>query len=61
MKIEISDTDLEKIIRALDFYYAYTAAQRREDPSYIELANRLKRKEPQSEKRAVETRSKIRS
>ncbi len=54
MKIDLTDTDHDKIIKALEWYYAYTVAQKREDGSYKELAERLKRKEPQSETRIPE-------
>ena len=49
MNIELSDTDIEKIIKALEMQYAYTVSQNREDGSYKELAERLKKKEPQRE------------
>ena len=54
MKIELSDTDVEKIIKSLEWTYAYTVAQKREDGSYKELADRLKKKEVQSETRLPE-------
>jgi hypothetical protein len=54
MKTDLSDTDHEKLIKALEWYYAYTVAQKREDGSYKELADRPKRKEPQSETRQPE-------
>jgi hypothetical protein len=54
MKIELSDTEVEKITKALEWYYAYTVAQKRDDGSYKELAERLKKKEPQSETRTPE-------
>ena len=54
MKVELDDKELEKIIKALEFYFSYSRAQRREDNSYTELADRLKKKEPQSETRQPE-------
>lgn len=54
MKIELSDTELEKIIKALEFYFCYTQSQKRDDGSYRELAEHLKKKEPQSETRTPE-------
>ena len=47
MKIELSDTELDKVVKALEWYYFYTLAQKREDGSFRDLANRLKKKEPQ--------------
>jgi hypothetical protein len=63
MKIELTEAELEKITKSLEWYYAYTVSQRNEDGSYLDLANRLKKKEPQSEKRTEERipRSKVRS
>ena len=54
MKIELSDTELEKIVKALEFYFSYTQAQKRDDPSYRELAEHLKKKGPASETRTAE-------
>ena len=54
MKIDLTDTDLDKVVKALEWYYFYTLAQNREDGSYKELADRLKKKEPQSETRTPE-------
>jgi hypothetical protein len=55
MNIELSETDIDKIIKALEWTFAYTVAQKRDDSSYYkELAERLKRKEPQSETRIQE-------
>jgi hypothetical protein len=53
MKIELSDTDIERIIKALEMQYAYTVSQNREDGSYKELADRLKKKPMESEARDV--------
>ena len=52
MKIELSWTDIDKIIKALEWTYAYTVAQKRDDGTFKELADRLKKKEPQSETRS---------
>ena len=41
---EMSDDDLELMIKALEHYYAYTVASKSEDLRYKELADRLKRK-----------------
>jgi len=54
LKIELSDTDLERVVKALEWYYFYTLAQKREDGSFRDLADRLKRKEPRSETRTTE-------
>jgi len=43
MKIEVDDEELKKIIEALEHYYAFTRAVNRDDSSYQELADRLKR------------------
>jgi len=44
MKIEISDEDVDLIVRSLEHYYAYTAASKDEYIRFRELAERLKRK-----------------
>jgi hypothetical protein len=44
MNFEMSDDDLELMIKALEHYYAYTVATKSEDARYKELADRLKRK-----------------
>jgi hypothetical protein len=44
MNFEMSDDDLELMIKALEHYYAYTVATKSEDARYKELAHRLKRK-----------------
>ena len=54
MKTDLSDADLEKIIKALDWYYLYMLGHQREDNSYRELAKRLKKKKPQRETRTAE-------
>ena len=54
MKIELSDTELDKVVKALEWYYFYTLAQKREDGSFRDLADRLKKKEPHRKTRAAE-------
>ena len=49
MKVELSDGDIEKIVKALEMHKAYLISQQRDDSAYQELADRLKKKEPQSE------------
>ena len=44
MNFEMSDDDLELMIKALEHYHAYTVARKSEDSRYKELADRLKRK-----------------
>jgi hypothetical protein len=44
MKLDIPDSDLALIIKALDHYYAYTVARNAEDKQYRDLADRLKRR-----------------
>jgi hypothetical protein len=44
MNYEMSDDDLELMIKALEHYSAYTVASKSEDLRYKELADRLKRK-----------------
>ena len=47
--MEIDDTQLPLIIKAVDHYNAYLAATKREDSAYIELAQALQRKAPERE------------
>ena len=47
MNREVSDDDLERLIKALEHYHAYTVARQSEDVRYKELADRLKRKPSQ--------------
>ena len=42
MKIDLSDGDQKLIIGALEHFYAYTRAAKRDDSRYQELADRLK-------------------
>jgi hypothetical protein len=44
MTFDISDDDLDLIIKALDHYHAYTVARNGEDARYRDLAERLKRR-----------------
>lgn len=44
MTFEVSDNDLELLIKALEHYHAYTVARKSEDARYKGLADRLKRK-----------------
>ena len=44
MKTELSDGELDLIVKALDHYYAYSVARKSEDARYRDLAERLKRK-----------------
>ena len=41
MKIDLSDEDQKLIIEALEHFYAYTRAAKRDDSRYQELADRL--------------------
>lgn len=50
MKLDIPDEDLPLFIRALEHYSAYLTATDRSDSRYTEWSERLKRKEPESEK-----------
>ena len=44
VKPELSDEDLDLIVKALDHYYAYSVARKSEDARFRDLAERLKRK-----------------
>jgi hypothetical protein len=44
MKIYVSDEEVKMIVEALEHLYAYARMAQREDRSYQELANRLKKK-----------------
>ena len=46
---ELSEEEVQLVIRALDHYYAYLVATQREDRRYPELAERLRRKRPSRE------------
>jgi len=45
--ITLSDDDIPLVTRALEHYNAYLLATQRQDPRYLELAERLKRKPPE--------------
>jgi len=57
-KIDLSEDDAPLIIRALEHYHAYLAATQRQDDRYMQLAERLKRKEPASEQAATASKKK---
>jgi hypothetical protein len=42
MKIEVSEYDLELLVKAVDQYYAYTSAVQRTDDSYRALRDKLR-------------------
>ena len=42
-----SEEDIPPVIRALEHYHAYLIAAQRQDPRYLDLAERLKRKPPE--------------
>jgi hypothetical protein len=42
MKIEVSEYDLELLVKAVDQYYAYTIAVQRTDDSYRALRDKLR-------------------
>lgn len=44
MTLELSDEDLDLVIRALEHSHAYTVAKNSEDTRYRDLVDRLKRK-----------------
>ena len=46
----LSEDDILLVTRALEHYNAYLLATQRQDPRYLELAERLKRKPPEAEK-----------
>ena len=49
VNIDLTETEIERVTKALEFYYHYTVAQNRGDGSYLDLAERLKKKQPQRE------------
>jgi hypothetical protein len=53
----ITDEEAAKAIIALEHYSAYLKAARREDSAYQALADRLKKKEPESEVPAMKNRT----
>jgi hypothetical protein len=58
MSLPLSDADLELAVKALEHYSAYLVAARREDGRFQELADRLKRKQPDSEGETAATKKK---
>ena len=54
MKHELSDDQVEMVVKALTHYDAYLVTTRREDARYKELAGLLQRKGPGKEARAEE-------
>jgi hypothetical protein len=52
MQLDLSEEDLELVVKALDHYHAYTVAKRVEDSRYEELAARLRRKPTEREEPA---------
>ena len=57
-KVDLSEDDVPLIVRALEHYHAYLVATQREDDRYMQLAERLKRKEPASEQAASASKKK---
>jgi hypothetical protein len=49
MKLDITDDELELIVKALDHFHVYTVARNAEDARYRDLADRLKRKPSERE------------
>ena len=52
----LSDEDIPLVTRALEHYHAYLIATQRQDPRYLELAERLKRKPPERDESAASKR-----
>ena len=52
----LSDDDILLVTRALEHYNAYLLASQRQDPRYLELAERLKRKPPERDESAASKR-----
>ena len=52
MKLDLTDDDSLLLIRALEHYAAYLVATQRDGKPHLDLAERLKRKQPESETRA---------
>ena len=46
MNIDLTETEIETITKALEFYYHYTIAQKREDGSYLDLADKTEERRP---------------
>ena len=53
MKIDVDEGELERIIKGLEQYHAYTIAANREDVGFKNLADRLKKKPVESEGKDV--------
>jgi hypothetical protein len=49
MQTQLSDEDLELVLKALDHYHAYTLAKNAEASRYRDLMDRLKRKPTERE------------
>ena len=45
----LSEAEIPLVTRALEHYNAYLLATQRQDPRYLELVERLKRKPPERE------------
>lgn len=43
MRIDLEDEEIDRVIRALEHYYAYTQSQQRTDSAYKRLAEEMKR------------------
>ena len=43
MKVELQNEEIPKLVKALEHYYAYLVAVQREDHSFKEIAERLKK------------------
>lgn len=52
----LSDEDILLLTRTLEHYHAYLLASQRQDPRYLELAERLKPKGPEAVKRPAQHR-----
>ena len=51
MKLDLTDDDSLLLIRALEHYAAYLVATQRDGKPHLDLAERLKKKQPESETR----------
>ena len=49
MYVELSAEELQMVLQALEHYYAYTKAVKRDDDKYRDLALRLKKQGPARE------------
>jgi hypothetical protein len=52
----LSEDDIALVTRALEHYNAYLVATQRQDPRYLELVERLKRKPPERDGSAASKR-----